>query len=50
MILVIVSNRDSFNSIQNLIEWKMQSPEIVHLVLVRNKCDLDKREITKEED
>ena len=27
----------------------MQSPETVHLVLVGNKCDLDKREVTKEE-
>ena len=27
----------------------MQYPETIHLVLVGNKCDLDKREVTKEE-
>ena len=50
IIVYDISNRDSFNSIQNWIEdCKMQSPETVHLVLVGNKCDLDKREVTKEE-
>ncbi len=50
IIVYDISNRDSFNSIQNWVEdCKMQSPETVHLVLVGNKCDLDKREVTKEE-
>ena len=45
-----ISKRDSFYSIQNLVEdFKMQYPETIHLVLVGNKCDLDKREVTKEE-
>ena len=50
IIVYDISKRDSFYSIQNLVEdFKMQYPETIHLVLVGNKCDLDKREVTKEE-
>ena len=50
LVVYDISSRDTFNNVSTWIEdCKNQSPKTIFMVLVGNKCDLDKRQVTFEE-
>ena len=50
LIVYDISNRESFDNVKTWIDdCKVQCPKTVYMILVGNKCDLDKREITYDE-